>query len=422
MILFSHPTGNANVRYAALGLQTAGLLGEFWTCINAKPESFWNRMLPGSVKRQLNRRAFPTALQPYLCSYPYLEFSRLIAPRLKLGHLARHEKGALSVDAVYHSLDRRVSRRLGQKEGFTGVYAYEDGAAFTFREAKRRGLKCFYDQPIGYWRAARALLIEEAERKPEWASTLIGNEDSEAKTARKDEELELADLVFVASSYTLKTLSFAPRLTAPVAVLPYGAPTRPAHAPTRVNRRDRGPLRAIFVGSLGQRKGLSYLFDACRSLGSNVELTIIGTLPLQPCAALEAELKKVRWIPSCPHAQVLEEMANHDVFVFPSLFEGFGLVLLEAMAMGLPIITTAHTAGPDLCDDGQEGFIVPIRSTDAIAEKLDLLQREPERIETMGRRAAQRAATFTWETYGARLAERLAEACQPKAKAGLVRA
>lgn len=419
MILFSHPTGNANVRYAALGLQRAGLLSELWTCINTPPDARWTNLLPQSMAKQLKRRSFPDELQSKIHSYPLFEFGRLIAPRLKLGRLARHEKGALSVDAVYQSLDRRTARRLGQK-AFRGVYAYEDGAAFTFREAQKRGLKRFYDQPIGYWRAARALLVEEAQRKPEWASTLIGNEDSEAKTARKDEELALADVVFVASSYTLQSLSLAPQLTAPIVVIPYGAPPRPASAPTRAARKPGGPVRAIFVGSLGQRKGLSYLFDACRQLGPSVELTVIGTLPLQPCPALEAELKRVRWIPSCPHAQVLEEMASHDVFVFPSLFEGFGLVLLEAMAMGLPIVTTAHTAGPDLIDDGVEGFIVPIRSADAIAQKLDLLRREPERIEQMGRSAAARAATFTWEDYGSRLAARVAEACQPVGQTGLV--
>jgi glycosyltransferase involved in cell wall biosynthesis len=413
MILFSHPTGNANVRHAALGLQRAGLLGEFWTCINHQPDGLSTRMLPAGLKQQLARRSFPAELQPHLHAYPFLEYSRLLSGRLGLGYFSRHEKGCLSVDAVYRSLDQRVCRRLRSRDSFSGVYAYEDGAADTFREAKKRGLPALYDLPIGYWRAARDLLVEEAEREPEWASTLIGNEDSPAKTARKDEELGLADTVFVASSYTLKTLSSAPTFRAKVEVIPYGAPPRPASSiPIRVKRDPSGPLRVIFVGSLGQRKGLSYLFRACNTLGRSVELTVIGTLPLQQCPALDHELKQVRWIPSCPHAQVLAEMAAHDVFVFPSLFEGFGLVLLEAMAMGLPILTTAHTAGPDLIDDGQEGFIVPIRSADAITEKLELLRNDRALIDQMSVRATARATTFTWASYEERLAKSVAKACQ----------
>jgi starch synthase len=419
MLLFTHPTGNANVRHAALGLHRAGLIDEFWTCLNYRGTSPLSRLLPGGVRTQLARRSFPDALQPHLHAHPWREAARLFAHRAGFNSLVRHETGRFSVDAVYHSLDRRVARRLREKN-FTGLYAYEDGAVCGFREAKKRGVKTLYDLPIGYWRAARELLLEEAQREPAWASTLIGNDDSPAKTARKDEELALADRVYVASSYTLKTLASAPGFSAPVEVIPYGAPLRPATAPRRAERDGSGPLRVIFVGSLGQRKGLSYLFNACRSLGSAVELTIIGTLPLQPCAALEAELKRerVRWIPSCPHAEVLAEMAAHDVFVFPSLFEGFGLVLLEAMAMGLPIVATPHTAAPDLIDDGQEGFLVPIRSAEAIAEKLALLHSDRALINAMGARAVTRAASFTWENYGARLAASVSRACQAPTSQG----
>jgi glycosyltransferase involved in cell wall biosynthesis len=160
----------------------------------------------------------------------------------------------------------------------------------------------------------------------------------------------------------------------------------------------------LFVGSLGQRKGLSYLFSATRALRGAVELTVIGTRPLAACPALDRELRDLRWIPSCSHREVLAEMAAHDVFVFPSLFEGFGLVLLEAMAMGLPIVTTPHTAGPDLITDGVEGFIVPIRSADAIAGRLDLLRRNPDLRADMAERARLRAREFTWDQYGESLA------------------
>lgn len=418
MILFSHPTGNANVRHAALGLWRAGLLGEFWTCINHRPENPFvravSKILPGAVCSQLNRRAFPKEIQRVLRSHPAREAARLAAHRLGLDSLTRHETGPLSVDAVYRSLDLQVARRARTGE-FRAVYAYEDGADFTFREARRRGLAAFYDLPIGYWRAARALLTAEAELEPEWASTLIGNDDSPAKTERKDEELSLADRIFVASSFTHKTLAdFPGKLKAEVEVIAYGAPVPSAAAVRKSEIRNpkSSIFRVLFVGSLGQRKGLSYLFRACRKLGSSIELTVIGTRPLEECAALDAELKQnnVRWISSCAHSQVLAEMAAHDVLVFPSLFEGFGLVLLEAMAMGLPVIATAHTAAPDLINDGMEGFIIPIRSADAIAEKIDLLRRDRERAREMGRLAAARAAMFTWESYGSRLAASVARA------------
>ena len=402
MLLFTHPTGNANVRHAALGLFRAGLLDEFWTCLNFRAPARLERLLPARVAGQLRRRSYPPELAAAIHTRPFHEVVRLFAPRFGFPGLVQHETGRFSVDAVYRALDRAVARRLRQR-AFRAVYAYEDGAQFSFLEARRRGLCTLYDLPIGYWRAARALLLDEAEREPEWASTLTGNRDSPAKTERKDAELALADVVFVASSYTRRTLGEASAFKGTVVVVPYGAPSFlpaapvPAPGPTK-------KLRVLFVGSLGQRKGLSYLFAACRQVRSAITLTVIGQKPLEPCAVLDRELAAARWIPSCPHQQILAEMAAHDVFVFPSLFEGFGLVLMEALALGLPVITTPHTAGPDLIQEGVEGFIVPIRDSALIAERLELLHREPARLAEMSQAARRRAREFSWNGYEETLA------------------
>jgi glycosyltransferase involved in cell wall biosynthesis len=358
------------------------------------------------VTGQLRRRAYLPELQPRIRSRPYREIGRLLAPRAGLRRLVRPERGPFSIDAVYRSLDGQVAQRLG-RGGFDAVYAYEDGAAESFRVARERGVLRIYDLPIGYWRAARAILEEEAKREPEWASTITGNHDSARKTARKDAELREADLVFVASSFTLRTLDAAPDFHAPVAVLPYGAPVIPA---AEAERTPSDALRVLFVGGLSQRKGLSYLFGAIRTLRGAATLTVIGSPGPRPCAALQRELAGVRWLRSCPHSQVLAEMAQHDVFVFPSLFEGFGLVLLEAMAAGLPVVTTPHTAGPDLIDEGVEGHIVPIRSAEAIAEKLSELRADPARRRAMGEAARRRAMSFSWSGYGDSVAACVASA------------
>lgn len=427
MILFSHPTGNANVRYAALGLHRAGLLGEFWTCVNYRDVPLLRRLIPAGLLRQLKRREFPAELSPVMRAFPWRELGRLLAPRAGLGSLVQHEHGSLSVDAVYRSLDRKVSERVADKM-FTGVYAYEDGARESFQTATRHAKLKIYDLPIGYWRAARAILEEEAEREPDWAVTLAGNRDSAEKTDRKDAELREADLVLVASSFTRSTLDLAPNKTASVVCLPYGAPPLPVNHSVlaTAHGRKNGKLRALFVGSLGQRKGLSYLFRAVQEMGSAVELTVIGMRPLISCEALDRELQRVRWIPTCSHADVLAEMAAHDVFIFPSLFEGFGLVLLEALAMGLPVVTTPHTAGPDLITDGVEGFITPIRSAEALAGKLLWLRDNPDARHEMSRRAMERARQFTWEAYGTGVAEAVSAAkkdgmwagCPPPACSG----
>lgn len=401
MILLVHPTGNANVRQAAQALNEAGLLTEFWTSVYWNSNRVLNRMLPKPVSRLLNRRTFSRIPRNRVRCHPWPEAARLLAGHFGLSNLTRHEVGTFSVDAIYRSLDRRVARELHRKPDVFAVHAYEDGACDSFREARFSGVRTIYELPIGYWKAHQKLMSEEAELQPEWAATLHGNIDSAEKRARKDEELALANRIIVPSEFVRQTLVEASTLNAPISVIPYGAP------PLRVSnsgpaRRSNEKLRIIFVGSLGQRKGLSYLLQAVEMLGSSVELTLIGKR-VRECKPLDAACRKHRWIPSLSHDEVLREMQSHDVMVFPSLFEGFGLVLLEAMACGLPVIATPNGAAPDILTDGEDGFVVPIRDTQAIAGRLEILCRDGVRLAAMSEAAMRTASAHSWEHYRARL-------------------
>jgi glycosyltransferase involved in cell wall biosynthesis len=291
-------------------------------------------------------------------------------------------------------LDRKVAARLRQLPDCNLVYAYEDGALETFRAAQSQNISRVYDLPIGYWKVAQQIYAEECEREPAWAVTMTGARDSEEKLARKDEELKLANRVVVASSFTKETLGAAD-LAVDVQVIRYGAPPS---IPSNVEASS-GPLRVLFVGSLGQRKGLSYLLRAIELLGSKVALTLLGRKAAEGCPPLEEAVRKHRWIPSLPHPELLRVMQHHDVLVLPSLFEGFGLVILEAMAQGLPVITTAHTAGPDVISQGVDGFIVPIRSAEAIAARLDQLASNSNLLREMKQAAPEKAKSQRWENY-----------------------
>ena len=116
-----------------------------------------------------------------------------------------------------------MARRLRESKKFKAVYAYEDGAAESFRAASDCGIHRIYDLPIGYWKAAQQIYAEEAEREPEWAGTLTGIRDSAEKLARKEEELKLAECVVVASSFSRQTLKDA-GFAGAIRVIPYGAP------------------------------------------------------------------------------------------------------------------------------------------------------------------------------------------------------
>lgn len=407
-ILMSHPTGNANVRAAAMGFSKAGILGELNTAIAMFPGTLLDRLSTINAFSQLRRRRFDPVLKNVTKTFPWSEVGRLVASKAGLRSLTKHEAGIFCVDAVYQNMDRRVMKRLDKvcKKGIQGVFAYEDGALQSFLKAKTLGLQCFYDLPIGYWRTARKLLEKEKEKWPEWRSTLTGFFDSDIKLARKDKELRLADKIFVASSFTAKTLKDFPGDLSTIEVIPYGFPEVINDRIYQTTNNDRR-LKLLFVGSLSQRKGIANLFEAVKGLEKYIELTVVGKKVSEDCKALDVELAKHNWIHTLPHAAVLNLMQQHDVLVFPSLFEGFGLVISEAMAVGTPVITTDRTAGPDLIQHGENGWLVEAGSTVALKSAIENILHNPSQIESIGRNAMVTAAKRPWHIYGAELAESL---------------
>lgn len=403
MITVSHPTGNQNVRAVLGAFERARLLDCFVTTIAFSPTGLWPSILPGRLVQELMRRAYPDIPRNRIATAPLRETVRLVAGRLPPSGLKRCLTNLASIDRIYVETDRRVARAIDNgRIRSRCIYAYEDGAASSFAAAARRGLLRLYDLPIGYWRSARRLFEEEKALQPAWAGTLELLEASPEKLERKDEELGLANRIFVASNFTRTSLGEFPGALPDIQFVPYGAPPR---ACRRSPHDPRGPLKVLFVGSLGQRKGISYLFEAMNKLDRAATLTLVGPKPVEPCRALEEGLERFAWQPPVSHDDVLSLMSQHDVLVFPTLFEGFGLVILEAMSQGLPVIATPHCAGPELIVDGREGFIVPIRDPDAIAERLSWLADDRDRLAAMSAAAVRRAREYSWEAYGAAMVD-----------------
>ncbi|MCP2045726.1 glycosyltransferase family 4 protein [Pontibacter sp. HSC-36F09] len=399
-LIFSHPTGNANVRAVASGLLKERMLHEFYTSIATFPGDLIDQLSSVKPFSEIRRRRFDQDLKPYTRTAPWRELGRLAATRSGLYRLIAHEKGPFCIDAVYSSLDKAVAGRLRKTngQGVKAIYAYEDGAEFSFMEAKKHPIKCFYDLPTGYWRAAKRLLEAERELRPEWASTMTGFSDSLKKLDRKDNELRLANCIFVASNFVAETLKEYPGQLAPIEVIPYGFPSV---AENRTYRRFSGkqPLKVLFVGKLTQQKGVAVLFDAAEKLRKFIQLTVVGHKAVDNCPALDAALSKHTWIPSLPHHRILELMREHDLLIFPSLFDGFGLVITEAMSQGTPVITTHRTAGPDLIEHGKNGWLVQAGSTDALIQAMVGCIERPDSIAEVGYQAMETAIKRPWVMY-----------------------
>ena len=401
MVLLSHPTGNSFVRSAVAALEQVGLLAEFWTCFAWDKNSPWSGFLPVGVRNELQRRSFHLEEPKRLRTRPGRELARLVSNKLGWQKMTRHESGVFSIDAVYRALDRDVASRLKNEKDSSAiriVYAYEDSARESFRTAKEKGMRCVYDLSIGYHASARKIFQEEAERMPEFASTLTGLQDSEAKLECKKEEVELADLIVACSPFVGDTLKENGIPEEKVRVVQFGSPD--AVTPRDWTAEDlKRPLRLLFAGAVGQRKGIGYILHALRKLGrKDVELVLLGTMPreiemFRPYADL------FRHEGPRPHGDFLALMRTCDVLILPSIFEGQALVILEAMACGLAVLITPNTGAQNLVQDGREGFVVPAHSIDALAEKISWYADHRDALPEMGAAASIRSSQTTWANY-----------------------
>lgn len=403
----SHPTSNQFNRSLISGLHNTDQLYVFFTAVACFPRQLLFRMSKLSFLKDIKRRTFDNRFQKQTRSFSFYELGRMISPKLKLKKLTKHETGLFCIDNVYQKHDKWVAKDLLslKQKGLEAVYAYEDGALETFVSAKKLDIMCVYELPIGYWKAARFFMKDEFENNPDWSATITGFKDSDAKLQRKDLELALADIIFVASTFTKKTLEHFKGKLSEIKVIPYGFPeVKNVKTYTPLENRK---LKVLFVGGLSQRKGISYLFESVDALTDRVSLTVIGRKSTEDCQSLNENLKKHSWIPSIPHDEVLAKMSNHDILIFPSLFEGFGLVITEAMSQGTPVITTDRTAGPDLITHKKDGWLVSSGTAEPIIEILKDVLANPSQLERIGKAAQETARTRPWSVYEQEMANEI---------------
>lgn len=160
-------------------------------------------------------------------------------------------------------------------------------------------------------------------------------------------------------------------------------------------------FRLLFVGQLSQRKGIRYLLEAFRNLHlPGAELVLVGSI-IGSGKGLQHYRDVFQHVPNVPRSEVHHWFERADIFVYPSLHEGSALAIYEALACGLPVITTPNSGS--VVQDGIQGYIVPIRDVERLKEKILLLYENRELRQEMSRRARLRAEEFTWAAYRQRL-------------------
>jgi alpha-maltose-1-phosphate synthase len=223
--------------------------------------------------------------------------------------------------------------------------------------------------------------------------------------ARIAAEYEVADLICVPSSFAAETYleaGFPPdRLHINIS----GVDTVFWRLAAKRRSGAARPFRAAYTGSIALRKGVWYLLDAWRRLApADAELWLFGNMYSDGRALVSNLPPGVRMAGSMSHDQLVDAYSKMDLFVLPTLEEGLSRAVLEAMAAGLPVITTVESGTTDIMKDGEDGWLVPSADSEALAERLDHAMRHRDELPALGVCAQERVAPYTWEAYGERAA------------------
>ncbi|HEY8360512.1 MAG TPA: glycosyltransferase family 4 protein [Ramlibacter sp.] len=274
------------------------------------------------------------------------------------------------IQQVYRTMSERFARRIG-KRGFGDSYAvwgFNNASLELFHNARSAGLKCVLEQTILPARLQLQLMREEAERWPGWQARLAFPETDRVTEKRAEAEWELADLIVVGSEFVRGGLLRCGVPENKVQVVPYGVDVERFQAAPTEDMAADSPLKVLFAGEVGLRKGVPDLLEALRRLGpTKVKARFAGNVTLDR-AKLAPYLDVAEFLGPVPRLQMPKLYRWANVFVLPSVVEGSAAVTYEALLSGLPVITTPN-AGSVVRHD-QSGYIVDIRSPHQIADAL----------------------------------------------------
>lgn len=388
--------GNRDRYQVALALHEAGLLEKLVTDIYFPLDKHW-------FSRTFGRLLPMELLTKRYC--PGLPSDKVCCTAKALGVIAANRilRGRWNLHPVSDAILGKMASVIAHQERASLIsyctYAY---SAFSTSQGSR--VKILFTQqahPIFVYREA----IECTSQFPEDKLMVFKNVAMyipPSQTTHLVAESTLADTI-ISPSEVCRTSYVTNGFKRASFVIPYGAPCQVQHDNHQLPVVKPETVRFAFVGRLLPLKGVGILLRAWKSVpkkyGSELHLFVSAPEEFNHYKKLHLLEDDVYVHVGIRGKALWEHLRKLDVFVFPSLTEGFASVILEAMSCGLPVITTPHTCGPDIIQEGVHGFIVPIRDPQALADRIVWCLDHRERLAEMGHQAAIRAREFTWERF-----------------------
>ena len=401
-IVLSHPGVGPFVQQTARALFEAGLLASYWTTFTDQPGARWRQVLiqlahliGANLEQELGRRAVREVPASLVRRAPFWEIIRSLLTKIRADPRI--------IDLVWEHEILRFDRGVAKRgfENANGVYGYEYSALASFQEAERRGLARVYEVPSPEHDFVEDLIQREIEQFPELddGKRKYFLDRQARRSRRRQREWASANIVIANSTFTRNTYAAAGLDVSKVRVVALGAPPVQQKS-IEGGHSEGGRLRVLWAGGFSVRKGAHYLLSAWKQIGSEnaATLDIYGAV-LLPQRLLRGLPASIRFHSTIPHVELFEQYQKADVLVFPTLCDGFGMVVTEAFSQGLPVITTMRAGAADLVRPGENGFIVPAGDAEALAEALEWCVTHRSELNAMRRAALETAARWQWHDY-----------------------
>jgi glycosyltransferase involved in cell wall biosynthesis len=271
----------------------------------------------------------------------------------------RHGKG----DDVIAKLFARCVRSLDI--GHDVIWAYSYDSLELLQHERERGvftILCQTDPGPAHYR----MIIEEEGRWPEYTA-FKARPWEQQRAERVRQEWDLANVIVVNSAWTRDAIVAEGAEAAKIEILPLAFEAK-VEARKPETLKPGGKLRVLWLGNFTLGKGIQYFVEAARLLIHEPVQFLAGGTSYISHAAMQSAPRNLRWLGQVPRSAVTDLYQDCDVFVFPTLSDGFGMTQLEAMAHGVPVIATPNCG--QVVEDGKTGFVIPPRDPKALAEAI----------------------------------------------------
>ncbi len=398
-ILLAHP-GTQHSHQLASQLHLKGLLFEFHTGI-AFGEDHWLysllRKIPGPFFNLLSKRFVPLIPDKFIKRKLWLELLTLLFIKSKFN--------SELILNIRNSIFQKIISSKSLK-GSDAIIGFDTSSHILIKRAQKLRIPFILDVSIAHPIEKKHIYQDLIKRYPEWGfNVAIKNEKS---LNREQFEMDHADFLVVASSFTYKTYIKHGINANKIIVNPYGVDCN--YFTANIPKPIKDKINFVFVGLVDVRKGIPLLLNAWRKINKDhATLTLIGPIDdttKEKIKQSDLEIKIKNKISLIELSQILP---SFDVMVFPSFFEGFGLVVLEAMACGLPVITTNATCGSDVISNHIDGILINNNIEEELIESMSYFINNSDQIYKMGKLARKKAEDFNWNTYGERWNQSLRE-------------